>query len=87
MDDLISRQDALEMGFSHGMNEDGKLYVPYSEVINNIRQLPSMPSAERVGKWITKPNIYGVVYCSECDFELHINNTNYCPNCGAKMEG
>jgi hypothetical protein len=39
------------------------------------------------GKWIYKPNIYGVAYCSECDFELHINDTPYCPNCGAEMKG
>ena len=37
------------------------------------------------GEWISKPLVYGVTYCSECDFELKINNTNYCPNCGAKM--
>jgi len=37
------------------------------------------------GKWILKPNIYGVAYCSECDYELHTNNTNYCPHCGARM--
>ncbi len=37
------------------------------------------------GKWIHKPNIYGVAYCSECDYELHTNDTNYCPNCGADM--
>ena len=42
--------------------------------------------AERkTGRWILKPNIYGVAYCSECDYELHTNNTNYCPNCGARM--
>jgi len=39
------------------------------------------------GKWIYKPNIYGVAYCSECDFELHINDTPYCPYCGCRMEG
>ena len=37
------------------------------------------------GEWISKPLVYGVTYCSECDFELKINNTNYCPNCGARM--
>lgn len=40
----------------------------------------------KTGHWITKPHVYGVTYCSECDFELKIDNTNYCPNCGAKME-
>ena len=39
------------------------------------------------GEWILKPNIYGVAYCSECDYELHTDNTNYCPNCGADMRG
>ena len=39
------------------------------------------------GRWINKPDLYGVAYCSECDFELHINDTPYCPNCGADMRG
>lgn len=38
------------------------------------------------GKWITKPHVHGVTYCSQCDFELKIDDTNYCPNCGARME-
>lgn len=38
-------------------------------------------------KWEHKDGIYGVVYCSHCDFELKGNNTNYCPYCGAKMKG
>ena len=40
----------------------------------------------RKGHWITRPHVYGVTYCSECDFELKIDDTNYCPNCGTKME-
>ena len=40
----------------------------------------------RKGHWITRPHVYGITYCSECDFELKIDDTNYCPNCGAKME-
>lgn len=39
----------------------------------------------RIGHWVTKPHVFGVAYCSECDFELKINNTNFCPNCGADM--
>ena len=40
----------------------------------------------RKGHWVTKPHVFGVAYCSECDFELRINNTNFCPNCGADMQ-
>lgn len=36
--------------------------------------------------WVTKPHVFGVAYCSKCDFELRINNTNFCPNCGADMQ-
>lgn len=36
-------------------------------------------------KWIHKPHVYGVSFCSACDFENHIDDSNYCPNCGAKM--
>ena len=40
----------------------------------------------RKGQWQPRYNIFGVVFCSECGFELKINDTNYCPNCGAEME-
>ena len=39
------------------------------------------------GHWIQKEGIYGVSFCDRCDFELTINDTNFCPNCGAKMKG
>lgn len=48
---------------------------------------PSADVRENVhGEWIHKDGIYGVTFCSKCDFELHINNSNFCPNCGADMK-
>lgn len=41
----------------------------------------------KTGKWVHLPNVWGVVFCSECNYDLRINDTKYCPNCGAKMEG
>ena len=60
----------------------------YKEVMNTIRNhiVPPVTHTRKKGKWITKPHIYGVTFCSECGFELKINNTNFCPNCGAEME-
>ena len=55
-------------------------FIKINELLKALEQEP------RKGHWITKPHVYGVTYCSECDFELKIDNTNYCPNCGAKME-
>lgn len=56
------------------------LQSAYDCGVASVKQKP------RKGKWISKPHVYGVSYCSECDFELKIDDTNYCPNCGAKME-
>lgn len=53
--------------------------------ISHLSTMPSAKPERKRGKWIRKPNIYGVAYCSECDYELHTNNTNFCPNCGADM--
>lgn len=48
------------------------------EIIGKYEERPK-------GKWITKHHVYGVTYCSECDFELKIDDTNFCPYCGADM--
>ena len=56
----------------------------YEEFLDmRIKALEQEP---RKGHWLRRPHVYGVAYCSICDFELKIDNTNYCPNCGAKME-
>lgn len=43
------------------------------------------PQEPKKGHWITRPHVFGVAYCSECGFELKIDNTIFCPNCGADM--
>lgn len=64
-----------------------KLRIPptvYYELKADIVDLDE--SEKPTGKWETRPHIYGVTFCSKCGYELRINNTNYCPNCGTKME-
>lgn len=50
-----------------------------------IEDLEALEQEPRKGYWVTRPHVFGVTYCSECGFELKINNTNFCPNCGADM--
>ena len=38
----------------------------------------------RHGKWLHRKN--GVACCSECEVDTVEDETNYCPNCGAKMD-
>lgn len=60
----------------------------HTKEVNEALNLAIKALEERQkGKWITKPHVHGVTYCSECDFELKIDDTNFCPNCGADMRG
>ena len=50
----------------------------------------SIPTADvapvRHGHWIECN--YGLTFeCSECKYPTEYNLTDYCPNCGAKMDG
>ena len=58
------------------------------EIVENLEAISDLlNSEEKTGKWVLKPGMFGVIYCSECGFELRINDTKFCPNCGARMEG
>lgn len=72
--------------FNKGMQKwDNGNWIRY-KVFEKI--LEKQPSAEKTGKWIDVENDidYYPFMCSEC-YETVIKRTNYCPNCGAKMEG
>ena len=81
MNDLISRQDAIDA------IEDNLGDSVCERIAINI--LKCLPSAEKTGKWIFDKNTYshgvGCIRCSECG---HITEmlTNYCSDCGCKME-
>ena len=81
---LIQRFD----GFGWGSECDGEI------VLEAVANAPTVDAAEVVhGKWlfkhnpITDPKGYFIrIVCSECN--LHTGQkSNYCPQCGAKMEG
>jgi rubrerythrin len=87
MDDLISRQaaiDALHMHLMYRMGTDSNK-KRLDEWINN---LPStQPTIKpRKGKWIynQKRGTVKIWTCSECGWN-DIGEWNFCPNCGADM--
>ncbi len=96
--DCISREQAqteIEMNASRytiakerggmGQVEWSDQLIKVSDAVDIIRHLPPVTPIRPKGHWITRPHVYGVAFCSECGFELKINNTNYCPNCSADM--
>lgn len=91
-DDAISRQAAIEeiarwIGY---IDEDMILRIQ-----TGLKKLPSVQPERKTGRWIKNQrksmfHIEPVYICSCCreqeawgEMEL----SNYCPNCGAKMEG
>lgn len=89
MSDYIKREDALDIVADNNVHGEITLNM-YDKIIDGIYDLPSADVAlVRHGEWI-HPREYGLNlpehYCSECRaWEYSDVESNYCPNCGAKM--
>ena len=53
-------------------------------VINNAPTIKAEPV--RHGRWVAQDNTFTRFMCSECKSKNHHERTEYCPNCGAKMD-
>ena len=100
MDDLISRKALLEQinnlcsdGNEDWIGTDNQSFVNHADVVDIIADAPAV-EAEPVkhGRWERQKYYGGVrkgivarIICSECGYPNE--KTNYCPNCGAKMDG
>ena len=83
-DDCISRQAIDEIKeLMTDINGD----TVYAARMSDIRQLPPVTPAEKVGHWIDVDRIW--FKCSGCGANrkmMPAYKEYYCPNCGAKME-
>lgn len=99
MNDLISRQDAIDSFDGTKVSEEycTEYDIGYNDGIDfAISKISVFPSADRPkGEWIAykgiqPPELHGKHYCSNCYHTIHLasngNVYNYCPNCGVKME-
>lgn len=82
MNDLISRQDAIET-----VRKAKNLYQAHKMLI----QLPSVDAVPVVhGYWKEDPGVGCFWICSACGYPSEAFAANvlykYCPRCGAKME-
>lgn len=65
----------------------GKHYGGFAEKIANVTNMVSAADVQEVrhGKWLINKNMRE---CTECGYFYYSNNvnTNYCCNCGTKMD-
>ena len=99
MDDTISRQatiDAIEQhktAVLEGLEvNEGIAYGYAAAHIHLVEIVRKLPSTERWGRWISQEYmseidsfIYTEYKCSNCG-EISKKKSNYCPNCGAKID-
>jgi hypothetical protein len=91
--DCISRAKALEM-----LGDEPENWTDTEKEIQEVNDyrwfksiledLPPVTPQPKMGKWIDVESLDGTLWhdCSECG-ETEFYATNYCPNCGAEMEG
>ena len=77
----MTKEEAKSWIIDHWGNdlEDG---TKQSEVVKIC--LSALSEEDNTMEWIHKPHIYGVTYCSKCDYENKVDDTKFCPNCGRK---
>lgn len=80
--------DANAMREDWLQNGENEFIYDTNAVLDSIDAQPTVDAVEVVrGRWIHKGAWH--IECSECKYILaHIGEAkNYCPNCGAKMDG
>ena len=88
---LIDANRALEIVRDQGIAHPNAYHLTnYATLI--LREAPTVDAVPvRHGRWIEKEKYtFGVMYdCSICNNRILDNwhSWNYCPNCGAKMDG
>ena len=92
-DEYIKRSDAIDYiedfvrinEYYHPHSK--RTTIPIAEAIARINETPSADVAEvKRGKWLWDGYVYDAPYMCNCCSTLMDYESNYCPNCGARME-
>lgn len=97
MDEYISRKAAIayireqseecQKSFEELGGESGIYADAYNDLAEDFYRIPAADVAPVVhGRWVFGGD--GCVICSKCnEEESNDNHRNFCPHCGAKMDG
>lgn len=84
MDDLISRQAAIECLIDALYDLDETDYVDNTFIEEELKKVPSVHSEPKTGHWFDVGSLS--CRCSECGCKNN-KESNYCPECGTYMKG
>jgi len=91
-EDAINRKAALDAIYEHWLNGTVALRI-IEEIQDSINALPPVQPKAKTGHWIATRDYLTTAYgsidyvkCSCCG-EDSLEEGDFCPNCGAKMEG
>lgn len=88
MAEYIEKGQVIEWFRPYGHTDKG---IPYFGLVTDIREMKAADVAPvRHGRWLTNSDRPDTLICSmcKCGFDMWKHDPhNYCPNCGAKMEG
>ena len=84
MSDYISRQAVEDAIYDYSRSCD----VNFAQIMERIDKLPSFQPERPTGHWSHDGSKWKNRWlCSECGYKLIDEQTRFCPDCGAKMEG
>ena len=86
--DADKMYDEIAQYRDDGMFGGGNLLV--DDVLEDINLSPTVDAEPvRHGKWYTAEKYNGYLYwnCDQCHQHFTSQKSNFCPNCGAKMDG
>lgn len=84
---IREQSEECQKAFEELGGESGIYADAYNDLAEDFYSIPAADVAPVVhARWVFGGD--GCVICSECNEEESNNNhRNYCPNCGAKMDG
>lgn len=90
-EDCVSRKTAI-IQLSHNKIGDDDCDVIIQKDIETIKALPPAAPQQKMGRWIVVETLHGEwegtkkYACDNCGEKVGVFKSNYCPNCGIKME-
>lgn len=95
MAEYITKEQVAEWFRAYGHTDDG---IPYDTLVDDIMDMPAADVAPVRHEWWLHSHYedcsehFEIVKCSNCGCEayamaLYVRGGNYCPNCGARMDG